>query len=146
VTRATPIGFLLLLLAMLLLPLDIAVRRLRFGKIRLARRPKPAAASDPLLGGLSAAKQRARRQTASPADAADPAPIAGAPVYRSAPEYRPPASPAAATQEVPAASPPAPPAPPAPTPTLAPPKAVDLDEISDPLERLRAAKNRARRR
>jgi uncharacterized membrane protein len=152
VTRATPIGFALLLLAMLLLPLDIAVRRLRFGKIRLARRPKPAAASDPLLGGLSAAKQRARRQTTSttqgvPADAAEPAPIAGAPVYRSAPEYRPPAPPeVAATQEVPAASQPAPPAPPAPTPSMAPPKAVDLDEISDPLERLRAAKNRARRR
>jgi hypothetical protein len=68
-------------------------------------------------------------------------------VYRSAPEYRPPAPPeVAATQGVPAASPPTPAAPPAPTPSLAPPKAVDLDEITDPLERLRAAKNRARRR
>ncbi|HEY1013763.1 MAG TPA: VWA domain-containing protein, partial [Herpetosiphonaceae bacterium] len=57
VRRATPVHFGLLLLALLLLPLDIAVRRLRLGKLgelRLGRRK--AAPTEPQLAGLAAAK------------------------------------------------------------------------------------------
>ena len=154
VTRAIPIGFPLLLLALILLPLDIAVRRLRFGKLAFARQPKKVApVAEPLLGNLAAAKQRTRNQEAgirSQEQGVGNQESAGsnAPAYRAAPEFRreprpeQPAKPSIATPQPPTTDhrPPT-------TPTLGPPpKAVNLDEITDPLERLRAAKNRARRR
>jgi Mg-chelatase subunit ChlD len=123
VTRAQEIGLPLLLLALLLLPLDIGLRRLMLRrsdfaafKARFGRSaPAPAASvATPTLDRLNEAKQRA---TARP-----PAPP-------------PPASPTAS-----GASPT--PLPPAPPPQAAsPPEPTD-----DPLERLRQAKERARKR
>jgi Mg-chelatase subunit ChlD len=120
VTRAQEIGLPLLLLALLLLPLDIAMRRLMlrrsdFGAARTwaaaraarpARAPAPAPA-DQTLERLAGAKQRAGARIAGKEPPA-PAPP------RNAPEG---------------------------TPPPAPPPAPD-----DPLERLRAAKERARKR
>jgi uncharacterized membrane protein len=120
VTRAQEIGLPLLLLALLLLPLDIAVRRLmlRRGDFATARswaaakapRPTPAAPApaDPTLERLAGAKQRANARMGGKEPLAAPPPAAGPP---------PPAAPQAA--------------PPPP---------------EDPLERLRAAKERARKR
>ncbi len=152
VRQSTPIGFLLLLLALLLFLVDVAFRRLRLKNVRellpqRQRQPQPATA--PTMGRLSAARQRARRTMDQPDAPIEPlnAPP-DAPVYRAAP---PPPAPKTAPPQ-PAAPPPqpAPAAPPpatAPVPTLGPkPKDVDIEEITDPLERLRAAKNRARRR
>ncbi|GAA5526732.1 VWA domain-containing protein [Herpetosiphon gulosus] len=153
VTRATPIHFSLLLAALALLLLDIAVRRLRFGQLGQAwagvRRRQ--ATPSPTMGDLAAAKQRARNKMGQTQTAAEPASITpkNAPVYQPGANYTPPVAqpkPEAAPS-IPAKVDPAPkPSMPAPNPTQGPPpKAVNLDEITDPLERLRAAKNRARR-
>jgi uncharacterized membrane protein len=121
VTRAQEIGLPLLLLALALLPFDIAVRRLMlrrtdFGAARswaAARAPRPAAAAppppDPTLERLAGAKQRAGAR------------IAG----KETPDIT----------KVP---------PPAAAPPATPPPAASPAE--DPLERLRAAKERARKR
>ncbi|WP_054536452.1 VWA domain-containing protein [Herpetosiphon geysericola] len=147
VTRATPIHFNLLLTALLLLLLDIAVRRLRFGqlsKVWAGVRRRQAAPSQ-TMGDLAAAKQRARTKMGQPTS--EPSPIATkeAPVYKPGANYTPPVAqpkPEPSTVAVPQPKPSAP----APTPTQGPPpKQANLDEITDPLERLRAAKNRARR-
>jgi Mg-chelatase subunit ChlD len=122
VTRAQEIGLPLLLLALLLLPLDIAVRRLMLRRSDLAafgarftRRPAPAPApvATPTLDRLSEAKQRAtpRRSSATPPT--------------------PPPAPTGASPHLP------------PTPPPQPPTQPPAD---DPLERLRQAKERARKR
>jgi hypothetical protein len=122
VTRAQEIGLPLLLLALLLLPLDIAVRRLMLRRSDLAafgarftRRtaPPPAPAATPTLDRLSEAKQRATPRRSS---------------------ETPPTPPPAPT----GASPHLPPTPPPQPPTQSP--------ADDPLERLRQAKERARKR
>lgn len=124
VMRAQEIGLPLLLLALLLLPLDIALRRLMLRRSDFAafagrfnrRTPAPAArAENPMLDRLSEAKQRATQRSTNDT------PPAAAPPTRGEPPT------------------PIPPAPP-PTPPDAPP-ATD-----DPLERLRQAKERARKR
>jgi uncharacterized membrane protein len=118
VTRAQEIGLPLLLLALILLPLDIALRRLMLRRsdfaaaraLAVARASRPAAPlpADPTLEGLARAKRRAAAR------------ISGEPA--------PPEPPAPATPDH------VPPAPPAPV------------ESEDPLARLRAAKERARKR
>jgi uncharacterized membrane protein len=118
VTRAQEIGLPLLILALCLLPLDIALRRLMlrrsdFGAARTwataqVNRPAPPPPPNLTLERLAGAKQRAAARMAG---------------------QEPPAEPASAQK---------PQAPPAPPP--APPPA------EDPLERLRAAKERARKR
>ncbi|GAB4440717.1 MAG: VWA domain-containing protein [Chloroflexi bacterium OHK40] len=121
VARAQEIGLPLLLLALILLPIDIAVRRLMlrrsdFGAARawagrVAARPAPTPApADPTLERLADAKQRATAR------------ISG---------------------DDPARRPPPPATPPVVSPPAAPPAAPPVD---DPLERLRAAKERARKR
>ncbi|MFV9504076.1 MAG: VWA domain-containing protein [Oscillochloridaceae bacterium umkhey_bin13] len=126
VTRAQEIGLPLVVLALLLLPVDIALRRLllrredlgALGTWMASRRPQPVAApaaATPGIDRLNEAKQRAgERMTPMGSDAALP-----------------PAPPVAPSVPPPAAPPPTP----APAPTS-----------DDPLERLRAAKERARRR
>ena len=149
VRRTTPIHFFLLVLALLLLPLDIAIRRLRWRSLRegVAARKKPPAQPQMMPAGmtqLQQARQRAQ-QTYTPSENAAREDSA-APVYQAAP---PPPPRSAPPPPEPAPQPQAAPPPPqaAPAPTLGPqPSAVDLDQIEDPLERLRAAKNRARRR
>lgn len=122
VTRAQEIGLPLLLLALLLLPLDIAVRRLMLRRSDLAafgarftRRTAPpsASAATPTLDRLSEAKQRAtpRRRSETPPT--------------------PPPAPTGASPHLP------------PTPPPQPPTQPPAD---DPLERLRQAKERARKR
>ncbi|MBM7845098.1 VWA domain-containing protein [Herpetosiphon giganteus] len=147
VTRATPIHFNLLLAALLLLLLDIAVRRLRFGQLSKvwAGMGRRQAAPSQTMGDLAAAKQRARTKMGQTTP--EPSPIATkqAPVYKPGANYTPPAA-QAKPEAASAVPPPAKPSTPAPTPTQGPPpKQTNLDEITDPLERLRAAKNRARR-
>ncbi len=153
VTRATPIHFNLLLAALMLLLLDIAVRRLRFGqlsKVWTGVRRRQVAPSQ-TMGDLAAAKQRARNKMGQ--TTSEPSPIATkeAPVYKAGANYTPPAVQPKSDPTNASAAPtnlasPAKPSAAAPTPTQGPPpKAVNLDEITDPLERLRAAKNRARR-
>jgi Mg-chelatase subunit ChlD len=124
VTRAREIGLPLLLLVLILLPLDIAVRRLMVRRSDFAafRRPRlapatPAPASTPTLDRLNEAKQRASGRTS----VAPPQPAGSTP----------PATPPAHI----------PPTPPTPAPPAVPPTAPE-----DPLERLRQAKERARRR
>lgn len=116
VTRAQEIGLPLLLLALCLLPLDIALRRLMLRRSDFAAAhtramaPRPAAAPappDPTLSRLQEAKRRAGERMGDP------------------PPSAPPAMPAPNETQAAAAQP-------------APPE--------DPLERLRAAKARARRR
>ena len=147
VTRATPIGFMLLLLSLLLFLFDVAIRRLRLGKLSQAfaqiRRARHAKQTAPMLGDLAAAKQRARTSMTTPdPQAIKTKPADGAPVYQPSADYTPP-PPKPVEQAKPS---PEPPRPAASMPTLNPQnKKVDLDEIQDPLERLRAAKNRARR-
>jgi len=127
VTRAQEIGLPLLILALLLLPLDIAARRLMlrrsdFGAARswaasVASRPAPAPLpADPTLERLAGAKQRANASRATPRPAAEDSGTG--------------------------------PPPPAPPPTVAPtaPASIAAPASEDPLERLRAAKERARRR
>jgi hypothetical protein len=122
VTRASEIGLPLLILALILLPLDIALRRLMlrrsdFGAARAwaaatASRPAaPPPPASPTLERLAGAKRRAAASITGQR-AADEAPRQG--------------------EQQPA------------TPPAAPPAATPPAE--DPLERLRAAKERARRR
>ena len=125
VRRAIPIELALLLLAALLLPLDIAVRRLSlrrkdFALVQARRRERQQAAAAPsaTMTSLQGAKGRARERMFS-----DPDPIK--------------------TQAAAAARPPTPPLPSEPAGPAAPP--VAAEESADPLERLRAAKKRARR-
>jgi uncharacterized membrane protein len=124
VRRAIPIELALLLLAALLLPLDIAVRRLSlrrkdFALVQARRRERQQAAAAPsaTMTSLQGAKGRARERMFG-----EPEPI------KARPEA--------------AAHPPTPPLTSAPA-DPAPPKVAE--EPVDPLERLRAAKNRARR-
>ncbi|HMQ35743.1 MAG TPA: hypothetical protein PKD53_33870, partial [Chloroflexaceae bacterium] len=125
VTQAQEIGLPLLLLALCLLPLDIALRRLMlrrgdFGAARAwasARASRPAAPPpppDPTLERLQGAKRRAGAR------------IGGA--------------------EQPPAAPQAPPRPTGEAPRPAPPPQAPPAPAEDPLERLRAAKERARKR
>ena len=124
VTRAQEIGLPLLILALILLPLDIALRRLMlrrsdfsFVRARIgaaASRPAAPSPTSPTFERLAGAKRRAA------------ASITGQRPADQAPK---------ATSEQPPAPPPA-------EPPAAPPSA----SADDPLERLRAAKERARRR
>ena len=134
VTRAREIAMPLLALALLLLVFDIAVRRLLLRREDLAAarawmgvrgapaRPAPVPAN-PTLDRLAGAKRRVQERIGNPV--APEAPAGSTPSI-------------AAPAEPPGPPPPAPPpvAPPAPPPTPA----------DDPLARLRAAKERARRR
>lgn len=116
----------LLLLAALLFPLDVALRRVLFGPRELqrarvwlrARLPGAAASrqDEPLLGDLFAARQRARRRHTPGGDPEQPAPPLNPP--------QPPTSGPAEPSEPPSASPPDP---------------------GDALARLRAAKKRAQK-
>ncbi|MCS6883145.1 MAG: VWA domain-containing protein [Oscillochloridaceae bacterium] len=129
VTRAREIAMPLLALALLLLVFDIAVRRLLLRREDLAAlrawtipraapaRPAPVP-GDPTLERLAGAKRRAQERISGHA-ASEPPPQSGS----SAANPRDPATPA-------------PPAPPPASP----------DATDDPLARLRAAKERARRR
>lgn len=122
ISRAQDIALPLLLLALLLLPLDIAVRRFALRRSDLARIGIGTATPPP-------AAPRPAPRTWSPRQHSSAAP---------APRATPPTSVAESRSTAPqpaAATPPTPPepAPPAPAP-------------DDPLERLRAAKERARRR
>lgn len=136
VRRAQEISLPLLLLAVLLLPLDIAIRRLSLRRgdfadargwtaARLARRPAAEAVS-PVLGDLQRAKARATvraaRGTASPGE----------------PLVSPPEQPATAP---PSSRPPA-------TPVERAAPAAQPEQLGDgdALSRLRAAKERARRK
>ena len=125
VKRALPIELLLLLLAAILLPFDIAIRRLNlrrkdFALAQAARQQRKQAAAAPTatMSSLQEARQRARdtmldRPIQTPAEATKPKP-------------EPHAEPVEGQKQEPA-------------------KPAKTDEIEDPLERLRAAKNRARR-
>ncbi|GIV95920.1 MAG: VWA domain-containing protein [Herpetosiphonaceae bacterium] len=145
VQRALPISTPLLLLALLLLPLDIAIRRIsmRWRDVAAARAARAAqrqreAAPIPTVGALQQAKARAQRRMSG---AETPPPIAsGEDVAAAAPAQEQPAQSPAARQSEPTKplASPAPEQPAQPQPSL--------DEITDPLERLRAAKQRARRR
>lgn len=143
VTRSQEIAFPLLLLALLLLPFDIAVRRLLLHRrdlidaqswlqSRLRLQPQPAAAvSDPTLARLSQAKKRAAPMKTGQSGqvqrpAARQAQAAPTPTARQEPSQQPPKA-AESTRSGSSHTPP----PPAPV---------------DPLERLREAKERARRR
>lgn len=133
VRRSQEISLPLLLLVVLLLPLDIAIRRLGLRRrdlgegrawvaTRLSRRnaAQPVAA-DPVLGSLQRAKARANTRNRRAVD--DPPPVADPPQRRPAPQVERP-TPTETRQA--AESPPAP-------------------SEQDALARLRAAKERARR-
>jgi uncharacterized membrane protein len=137
VTRAREIAMPLLALALLLLVFDIAARRLLLRREDFAAarawmttpraapaRPAPAAPVDPTLERLAGAKRRAHERIGGPVAPEPPAPSATG---------------AAALTD------PARPPPPAPPP-VAPPPAAPPASNDDPLARLRAAKERARRR
>lgn len=120
VRRATPIDLGLLFAALVLLLLDIAIRRLNlrrkdFAALQAARKERQTAAAAPTatMSSLQGAKGRARQQMFSD---------------KSEREVKPKENPATT---------------PLPSTPNNPTKAVD--EAEDPLERLRAAKNRARR-
>jgi Mg-chelatase subunit ChlD len=141
VTRAQEIGLPLLLLALVLLPLDIAMRRLLVQRRDFAavgelfaglRRPRRSATQhhdqpDSTVERLSRARTRARAMYGPPPE----------------PEY---AQPAPERSEAP--PPPAPPAPSAPERSEAPPPPTPPapPQDADALARLREAKARARRR
>lgn len=123
VSRAQDIALALLLLALLLLPLDIAVRRFALRRSDLAwlglgRVPQPVSAPRPPVWRPQ--QQRASASAVPPDHAPAPAATTASPAPHSS-----------------SAAPPAPSAPSASPPTVA---------IDDPLERLRLAKERARRR
>ncbi|HEY1015376.1 MAG TPA: VWA domain-containing protein [Herpetosiphonaceae bacterium] len=141
VQRAIPIELLLLTLAALLLLLDVAVRRLslRRSDLALARsamrgRQAAAAAPSATVAGLQQAKSRAkdRMLDKQPAPIAPAGEDAGAGPVRQPAKAAPPAD-AGRQPTQPITPPPSAPAP-------------DPESAEDPLERLRAAKNRARRR
>ncbi|MFL5775685.1 MAG: VWA domain-containing protein [Chloroflexota bacterium] len=145
----------LLILALLLWPLDIALRRVSMGRRELAdarrwalggwRRgpraaPRPAEVADMLAArdraaGSSARAAILRGEAVAPAASVAGPEVASAtrPVVASAPAARPAAPPPAAA----AATPPA-------TPTAGSPTAASTPEEGDTLARLRAAKKRAR--
>jgi Mg-chelatase subunit ChlD len=141
VARAQEVAWWLMLLALILLPFDIAIRRLLLRRrdlveahawvskrLPLPNRTAPAApaAPDPTLSRLSQAKQRAAApRQAKPATPPPEMPTTPAP---------PPPAPAAPEQKPKAAAQPA---------TTAPPP---HQEEVDPMERLRRAKERVRRR
>ncbi|MEI8166031.1 MAG: VWA domain-containing protein [Chloroflexales bacterium] len=120
VTQAQEVGLPLLLLALCLLPLDTALRRLMLrrsdlGAARLwmathARRPAVVTPADPTLARLQGAKRRAGARIGGHVPQGEPAPPAPSP---------------------------------APAPVVTAPPAASA---ADPLERLRAAKERARKR
>ncbi len=134
VTRAREIAMPLLALALLLLVFDIAVRRLLLRREDLAAarawmgvrvapaRPAPVPAN-PTLDRLAGAKRRVQERIGNP----------------TAPEV-----PARSTPSI--AAPPEPPGPPPPAPPPVAPPAPPPTPADDPLARLRAAKERARRR
>jgi hypothetical protein len=152
-SRSTDLWPLLLVLALLLWPLDIALRRVSIGRrdfaaagawVRaLPRRRRATAARNAAGEGLLAARSRATSAEARAAmrRAADPTPaISSQPPPILAP-----------TPAKPAVQPPEPPKPPAqqPAQTPAPPSpapAQDPAETADTLSRLREAKRRARER
>ncbi len=138
VRRAVPIDLLLLLLVIMVLPLDIAIRRLSlrrrdFAQLRERRAVQKRAAAAPTatVANLQGAKARARGRWSSDSTEQTPAapPVAEP---RPATSAAPSATKPLGQQSTPQPSQSAPP-PPSP------------DEVTDPLERLRAAKNRARR-
>lgn len=126
----------LLLLAALLFPIDVAVRRLRLSRrewqqartwvdsrlpaLRRGPAAGPADTAPPLLGDLFQARQRARHRQAAPPGASPPTPVAP-PAFEEAS----PAPPAAERSPSPPASP--------------------AEDEPDTLARLRAAKRRSRR-
>lgn len=132
VARAQEIALPLLLVALLLVPADIAVRRLMLRRkdvaesriwmrTRLSWQPRPAAPPDPTLARLSSAKQRVRGN----ADRRSPAP--DQPANRQPPVTTSPESTGAGRES-------------------APDTERNAQTADDPLERLREAKARARRR
>ena len=135
VTRAREIAMPLLALALLLLVFDIAARRLLLRREDLAAarawmatpRAAPArpAPVDPTLERLAGAKRRAQERIGGPTPPEAPAP--------------------STTTSVAAPGDPAGPPPPA-RPPVAPPPTAPSASADDPLARLRAAKERARRR
>jgi hypothetical protein len=140
----------LLLLALLLWPLDIALRRVSVGRRELAdarrwlaggwrRTVAPRTAE---VTGLLAARDRAAGSAAREALLRDPDPVPQAPSAPLAPSA-PPARPASGPSPAPRTVGPAPDAP-SPGPGTAPPPA--LPEEGDTLARLRDAKRRARER
>lgn len=141
----------LLWLALLLWPLDVAVRRLslrrgdlgslRAMRRRIARRAEAAPAAS--LARLSAAKQRARSEV-TPARRVEPPPVSVAPASQaSKADAAPP--PAQAAEPAPA-RPPARPAPQETRPPEAPAEPAQAPSEEDALARLMAAKRRARTR
>ena len=145
----------LLLVAALLFPLDVAVRRVMFGRrdfqkagawLRGRLRPAPAAGSPErrALGSLFQARDRARQRTSSRADAPGPGPIvppgSGSSVTGSEPAAR--GSGRAPNTSSGYAQPPPPQD--TPKPESPPPQAPASSE--DSLARLREAKKRARRK
>jgi uncharacterized membrane protein len=158
--RSTPLWPLLLIIALLLWPLDIALRRMSLGRREVAaargwvtgfgRRRRMAGPRTATTEGMLAASGRVRTSEARAsirAAAAEPVPatpvvsdVASTAVRRTP---TPSASPAIPTGASPGAEPAAPP-PPAPTPVA--PQAPSTAEPADTLSRLRDAKRRARDR
>lgn len=154
VRRAREIAFPLLLLAALLLPIDIAVRRLGLRRRDVAaartwvgervRSRRAAPAADPMLGDLQRAKARAGIRGARRNPAAPPESLAGP----STDSQAAPAVTQGAAQTPQIDSPPPSPRRPAPTverPTPEETRQAAESSSDDALARLRAAKERARR-
>jgi uncharacterized membrane protein len=146
VVRAQEIAMPLLLLVLVLLPLDIALRRLLFqqrdvqqaqawlgGRLRLAARGSAGDAASPTGGSTLERLSQAKRRAVSSGQKASQTSSQNQ-QQSEAGQHSPP---------VPPRSTPDTPAPPAAAPASPPPAS---DEDQDPLERLRAAKARARRR
>jgi Mg-chelatase subunit ChlD len=154
VTRGSDIWPWLLLLAALLFPLDVAARRLKLSRgdlaaarlalgARFRRSARPASpAAAPALGGLHAARDRARGRSARQAggierSSTQPAiPVAATPKRSTT---SPAVAPSPVEPEALAGVPPAPPPPPGPSPD------GGTTEAGDTMSRLRDAKRRARR-
>jgi hypothetical protein len=157
---------LLLILALLLWPLDIALRRVSIGRREFAdgaawlrggwRRGRRRAAPRPVeVAGMLAARDRAAGSAARSAilrgDSADAPPGSTAPTTATVEHPAASATPSRASAGPTAPPPPAKPAPPRPTsappppPTATPPAAMPAaDDSADTLARLREAKKRAR--
>lgn len=131
----------LLALALLLLPLDVALRRVFLPEGWWRRRPREttAPAADPTLQALLRRKATTRADGAAAPPGNAPAPAAAPRARRLQPEEAP-----AAPATPPAPPDPAPPAPSAPPAPAAP--AGDEDAPGSTLERLRRARDRARGR
>jgi uncharacterized membrane protein len=152
VRSAQEIALPLLLLALLLLPLDIAVRRLMlrrrdFASVgawtqsRLARNPAAPVAADPSLNRLAEAKRRATRSGKQPPASSS---------QRAESEQRKPQAaghePQAPSREPQTTKQTAPSSKPEARPPTSPPQRPASDDPIERLERLRQAKERARRR